>query len=70
MLSLFPYAIKSESFKSIINCIHNKSNKGLYYAESVVKFYADFDFGQKKEASRWITFLINRIEKRIIEYSK
>ena len=70
MLSLFPYAIKSESFKSIINCIHNKSDKGLYYAESVVKFYADFDFGQKKETSRWITFLINRIEKRIIEYSK
>jgi hypothetical protein len=30
-----------------------------------VKFYDGFDFGQKAEPSRWITFLVNRIENRI-----
>jgi len=70
VLSLFPYAICSKSFKSMMDYVLKKSINGMYYAESIVKFYSDFDFGQNKEPSRWITFLINRIEKRIIEYSK
>jgi hypothetical protein len=68
VLSLFPYAVDSKSFKSMMNIVRKKSKNGKYYAESVVKSYSDFDFGQKNEPSKWITFLINRIEKRIIEY--
>ncbi len=68
VLSLFPYAIKSKSFNSMINYVREKSKDGRFYAESIVKHYSDFDFGQKNEPSRWITFLINRIEKRIADY--
>jgi len=38
----------------------------MYYAESVSRAYSEFDFGQTKEPSRWITFLISRIQKRMI----
>ena len=65
VLSLFPYAMESKGFKSMLDFVHQKSSGGKYFAESIVESYADFDFGQKKEPSRWITFLINRIEKRV-----
>jgi hypothetical protein len=67
VLSLFPYAVKSKSFKSMMDHVREKSKNGMFYAESIVRHYSDFDFGQKNEPSRWITFLINRIEKRIVE---
>jgi hypothetical protein len=67
VLSMFPYAVKSKSFKDMMNYVRGKSKNGMFYAESIVKYYSDFDFGQKKQPSRWITFLINRIEKRVIE---
>jgi len=64
-LSLFPYATKNPTFRSMMKYVHEKADHGQYYAESVVKFYDGFDFGQKAEPSRWITFLVNRIENRI-----
>jgi hypothetical protein len=33
-LSLFPYAIKSESFKDMLDFVHEKSSDGKYFAES------------------------------------
>jgi hypothetical protein len=68
VLSLFPYAVKSKSFKEMMNLVREKSDNGRFYAESIVNFFSDFDFGQKNEPSRWITFLINRIEKKISEH--
>jgi hypothetical protein len=38
---------------------------GKYYAETISDSYTDFNFGQKKEPSRWITFLVTRVEKRV-----
>jgi hypothetical protein len=67
VLSLFPYAVKHEAFRQMLDCVRGKAVEGKYSAESVVKNFAAFDFGQKKEPSRWITFLINRIEKRVLE---
>ncbi|WP_432664292.1 hypothetical protein R9X47_27660 [Wukongibacter baidiensis] len=67
VLSLFPYAIKSRGFNEMLEFVQQRADNGKYFAESVVKSYAEFDFGQKKEPSRWITFLVNRIEKRINE---
>ena len=64
-LSLFPYAIKKRNFRNMLDHVRKKSKSGMYYAESVVNHYSGFDFGQKKEPSRWITFLIGRIEKRM-----
>lgn len=68
VLSLFPYAIKSQGFESMLDFIHQKSSGGKYFAESPAHSYAEFDFGQDKEPSRWVTFLINRIEKRAGEH--
>lgn len=38
---------------------------GRFYAESIHKVWSDFDFGQKKKPSRWITLLVYRILKRL-----
>jgi hypothetical protein len=64
VLSLFPYAVSSRPFQSMLNFVHQKASGGKYYAESTDGAYAEFDFGQKKEPSRWLTFLISRIDKR------
>lgn len=68
VLSLFPYAVGSDGFKSMLDFVHKKSSGGKYFAGSTVESYADFDFGQKEEPSRWITFIISRIEKRVGEW--
>lgn len=67
VLSMYPYAIRSDAFKSMLSAVKEKSSNGKYTADSVMKSFSDFDFGQKKESSRWITFLIERIEKRSLE---
>ncbi len=64
VLSLYPYAVKHHQFQDMLQFVRKKSSDGKYFAESVVKTYNDFDFGKKKEPSRWITFLVNRIIKR------
>jgi hypothetical protein len=67
VLSLFPYAIASGIFQSMVDFVRQKSVNGKYFAEAITPAYSGFDFGQKQEPSRWITFLVNRIEKRISE---
>jgi hypothetical protein len=67
VLSLFPYAVKSRAFQSMLDYVHQKAVNGRYFAESADMVYTDFDFSQTKEPSRWITFLVNRIEKRIAQ---
>ena len=64
VLSLYPHAIQSKEFRDMLNFVLQKSKNDKYYAESVSRSYAEFDFGQTKEPSRWITFLVNRIQKR------
>lgn len=65
VLSLFPYAVNSRAFQSMLDAVLRKASGGKYYAEITDDAYAEFDFGQKEEPSRWLTFLINRIEKRV-----
>jgi hypothetical protein len=65
VLSFFPYAVRSPAFQNMLDCVHAKAVNGRYFAESVDMVYTDFDFNQTKEPSRWITFLISRIDKRI-----
>jgi hypothetical protein len=64
-LSLYPHAVQGKEFQDMLNFVLQKSKDGKYCAESVSRSYTEFDFGQTKEPSRWITFLVNRIEKRI-----
>jgi hypothetical protein len=68
VLSLFPYAVNSAAFQSMLDFVRHKAVDGKYYAESTDEAYAGFDFAQKEEPSRWLTFLINRIEKRADDF--
>jgi len=65
VLSLYPYAIKSNEFNEMVEFVMKKTNDGRFFAESVSRSYSEFDFGQTKLPSKWITFLIYRIQKRI-----
>jgi hypothetical protein len=67
VLSLFPHAIESVSFQNMLDFVRAKASGGKYTAENIEPAYAEFDFGRKFEISRWITFLVNRVEKRVEE---
>ena len=67
VLSLFPYAVEKRNFKSMLDSIKQKASGGKYFAETTNGSYSEFDFSKQEEPSRWLTFLINRIEKRANE---
>ena len=46
--------------------IAKRDEDGRFYAESIHECWSDFDFGQKKFPSRWITMLVYRIVKRVL----
>lgn len=51
--------------KALVHLIEEKADEnGLYKAESVYRAWKDWDFGQKKEASGWITLQVYIILKR------
>ena len=64
VLSKYPFALKKVEFKEMLGYILQKAENGCFRAESVSKMFREFDFGQKKEPSRWINFLIQRIVMR------
>lgn len=66
-LSFFPYAIESPEFQNMADYVHNKAVDGRYFAGAFDSTYAGFDFAQDAVPSRWITFLVNRVEKRSAE---
>ena len=65
VLSLFPYAVARPGFQGMLDFVRGKAGDGRYRAEMTDDAYAGFDFSQKAEPSRWLTFLVNRIEKRV-----
>jgi hypothetical protein len=67
VLSLFPHAITSPDFASMLDYVHNKAVDGRYSPDSFDSTYAGFDFAQYGQPSRWLTFLISRIDKRVRE---
>ena len=64
VLSLFPYAVNSRSFWSMLDFARQKAVDGKYTAGIINGVYTDFDFAQLEKPSRWLTFLVNRIENR------
>jgi hypothetical protein len=68
VLSLFPYAVNSRAFQGMLDSVRRKASGGKYFAESTDGAYSGFDFGQQAEPSRWLTFLVNRVEKRAGEH--
>ncbi len=64
-LSQFPQARQDARFQEIITVLEEKADsRGLYTPESEWKAWKDWDFGQKKAPSPWLTFLTCRILKR------
>ena len=67
ILSRFESLRKDPRMGEMIDRLICKQDKhGRYYAESIHKVWSDFDFGQKKIPSRWITYIAYRILKRFI----
>jgi hypothetical protein len=66
--SQFPFAKNDQRFKQMIDVLASKQDpNGRFTPESVHLVWSDFDFGQKKKPSRWITFLALRILKRTFQ---
>ncbi|WXG44350.1 MAG: prenyltransferase/squalene oxidase repeat-containing protein [Promethearchaeati archaeon SRVP18_Atabeyarchaeia-1] len=67
-VSMFDQARERLLESGIVELLLKKRNKnGMFKPESIIKVWSDFDFGQKKEPSRWITFLALRVFKRILK---
>lgn len=61
-LSVFEYARSDKRFKEMIALIKSKQNdNGFYTAESVYQKCKEWDFGQKKTVSPYLSFLCKRI---------
>lgn len=65
-ITQFDFALNDKRMEKMVDLLISKRDKdGHFYAESIHKVYSDFDFGQKKQPSRWITLFVYRIVKRI-----
>ncbi len=66
VLSQFGWLRKDSRLKEMLDVVKAKANdKGRYTPESEWKAWQGWDFGQKKQPSRWLTFLVLRILRRI-----
>lgn len=64
-LSLVPSACRDARFGQMLDAVEGKRTpEGRWVPEGVNKPFAEFDFGQKKQPSAWVTFLAMRILKR------
>jgi hypothetical protein len=65
-LSQFEHAKPRLQKSEMIDLLLSKQDeKGRFTPESIIKVWSDFDFGQKEQPSRWVTFLALRILKRV-----
>ncbi len=66
VLSRFAFLKDDPRLREVIAVlIAKQDDAGHWRAESVYKYWKDFDFGQKKAPSPWITLLALRIIKRV-----
>jgi len=65
-LSQFDWLKNDERVKEMVEIVKSKVDlEGKYTPESEWKAWKGWDFGQKKEPSRWLTFVILKILKRL-----
>jgi hypothetical protein len=68
-LSNFATALADERFIDMLNTVTQKHTADQRFtADAANKPYADFDFGQKKTASPWLTFLVVRAHHRLQQH--
>jgi hypothetical protein len=66
VLSQFDWLKSDPRLLEMVELVKSKTtDEGKFTPESVWMAWKDWDFGQKKEPSRWLTFLILRTLKRI-----
>jgi len=66
VLTQFDWLKKDERLLQMIDIIRSKADEnGFYTAESVWLAWKEWEFGQKKTPSAWITFLVYRILNRM-----
>lgn len=66
VLSRYPRARRDPRFLEMLEVVESKAQAdGSFAAESVYAPYKAWDFGQKKEDSPWIEFLVARIRLRL-----
>lgn len=65
-LSRFEWVKEDRRFREMITIIQNKKNSnGEYIPESVWQSWKDWDFGQKKKPSKYLTAVVNELMGRI-----
>jgi len=66
VLSQFKWLQDDRRLQEIVQIVQAKANEeGKYTPESVWTAWKGWDFAQKKQPSRWLTFLVLRILKRV-----
>ncbi|HEX9990384.1 MAG TPA: hypothetical protein VGE45_18140 [Chloroflexia bacterium] len=64
-LSQAPAALNDPRYREMLDLLESKRDaEGRWTAERVNKPYSEFDFGQRKQSSAWITFLALRVVAR------
>jgi hypothetical protein len=58
--------LKDDRLLEMVDIIRERSEKGRFKPGSVWMAWKSWDFGSRKENSRWITFLVMRILKRMV----
>jgi hypothetical protein len=66
VLSAFPWLRQDTRLLDMLGVLKNKADdQGCFTPESVWTVWKDWDFGQKRAPSRWLTFLAWRIIRRV-----
>jgi hypothetical protein len=66
VITRFKSYLSDPRLVDMVKVITSKADSGgRYTAESEWKAWKGFEFGQKKQPSAWLTFLVNRILKRL-----
>ena len=66
VLSRFPFACDDPRFKEMVKTITDQADEnGRYTASSMYMAWKGWSFANKKEPSPWLTFLVQRVERRI-----
>ena len=66
VLSMYPAAAKDPRFRELVRTLTAQSDEdGRFTAASMYRAWKGWSFADKKQPSPWLTFLVERIQKRI-----
>ncbi len=66
VLSQFKFVRQDDRFQDMLSVVKTKADDhGRYTPESIWTVWKEWEFGQKREPSHWLTFLIRRIIQRV-----